>query len=300
MKIAVFLVLVLGMGTAQASRNLQKSEFITKAIKRIAQSQTRAELPSDGMKLPLLPSALFSSAIDLREELITSRDWDSLVENLFATFDPDKFDQLTQMYGPQSGSSETRSQKNWLHKLLLNGAIEVANEMVEMGLELDKVDLQGLLLYALQESPHDSRNSKAHRWWDWLVAHGARVDEPQIVELFKYAALTNDVHMLDWLRDNLLTDTAVDRAIFASSLNVALPLTPRTGAGQAAIWLLKHGADVSAPEETELLQAVMFRELVDTGNISVSLAHYISKSGHEHLLSEVLDKIVSDAAYEGI
>ena len=283
MKIAVFLVLVLGMGTVHAARN--------QVIERIALTQ----LSLYGMRQSLNPAFLFASSTELRKELNLSRDWDSAVENLFAAFDPAKFEQLTEIYRLQDDDDdlETMSQKNWLHRWLLNGAVDVADKMVEMGLELDKVDLQGLLLYALQGSSHADRNSKAHRWWDWLVAHGASVDEPHIIELFKDAALTNDVFRLDWLKDNLLTDTAADRATFISALNVALPLTPRTGAGQAAMWLLKHGADASVLEETELLQAIMFSYLLDTGRVSVPLAQYASKSGHEHLLSEMLSKIVS-------
>ena len=288
MKIVVFLVLVLGMGTVQAARNLRN---VSKAIERIRHEG----LSPNGIMLSLHSFSLFANPLDLRKELNLSQDWDSVVENLFATFDPAKFEQLTEIYKLQDDDDnlEIMSQKNWLHRFLVNGGIDVADKMVEMGLELDKVDLQGLLLYALQESLDDSRNSKVHRWWDWLVAHGASVDESYIIELFKGAALANDVYRLDWLKNNLLTDTAADRATFVSSLNVALPLTLRTGAGQAAIWLLKQGADVSVLEETDLLPAAMFSYLVDTGSISVPLAQYASKSGHEHLLSEMLSKIVS-------
>ena len=300
MKIAVFLVLVLGMGTAQAVRNPPQSEFISKVIKRMAHIQDYGRLSS---KRDLLISRTDLTA--LRKELNISRDWDSVVENLFAAFGPAKVDQLTEIYQWSDLSSKKELQKDLLHSYLISGAngdrVDTANKMVEMGLELDKVDLQGLLLYSLQESPHNiEENSNARMWWDWLVAHGASVDEPHIIELFKDAALTNDVFRLDWLKDNLLTDTAADRATFISALNVALPLTPRTGAGQAAMWLLKHGADASVLEETDLLRTAMFSSLIDTGSIRGPLAQYVSKSGHEHLLSEMLSKIVSSGVMGGV
>ena len=283
MKIAVFLVLVLGMGTAQAARN---PRHISEAIGRIARAHSGL---LDGMRLQRV--FLFDhSSVALEEEFNLSRDWDSGPGNLFAAFDPAKVDQLAEIY--QLQVQDIESQKYWLHRLLLNGGIDVADKMVEMGLELDKVDLQGLLLYALQYYP-SNRNSEAYRWWDWLVAHGASVDEPHIIALFKDAAFTDDVFKLDWLKDNLLTDTVADRVIFVSFLNVALPLTLHRGASQAAIWLLKHGADASVLEEADLLRAVMFSDLLDTGSINVPLAQYAGNSGHEHLLNKILSKIVS-------
>ena len=93
----------------------------------------------------------------LQENLGITWDRERVVDNLFATFEPDKLEELVQLYNLES-TRETNSPKNLLHKFMISGNTEVADKMIEMGLDLNKVDLQGLLIYALQP-----KSDRAHK-----------------------------------------------------------------------------------------------------------------------------------------
>lgn len=249
--------------------------------------------------LSLVNSDVFVSSTELEEleeNLGITWDWDRAVENFFATFGPDKLEELAQFYKLEN-IEEIRSQKNWLHNFMVGGHTEVADKMVEMGLDLNEVDLHGLLVYALR--PRLKGESKVTDWWEWLLTHGASIGNPQLIaKLFQRATLNDDVMLLDWMKNNLFAGTDADRKILAQSLNASLPFALRAGATEATIWLLKHGVNTSSVlEEVDLLRAAMLGYLVDTSSISLPLAQH-GREVDTSILDEMLQKIASDGVYE--
>ena len=289
--LSLVVALAFGSGVAHASRTRMQSNFVANTIQRMAHLQTKHWGPG----LSLAPHEVFGFGKKLEKNLGIAWDWERAVENLFSTFEPDKLDRLAKIYG-MADNPETISKKKWLHRFMVNGNTEVADKMVEMGLDLNKVDLQGLLVYALQ--PNLTKTTQAN-WWEWLLKHGASMDDPQLItQLFKRAALENDVMLLDWMKNNLFVDTDTSHEILALSLNEALPFAVRTGATEATVWLLKHGANTSVLKETDLLRAALRGYLVDTGGIiSLPLAQHVSDVD-ESILAEVLYMITRDGVYK--
>lgn len=279
--IFVLLMSVLGSEAAHAARSRQGG-FVTNAIQRMAGLSKTTWLTHTNLH----KKYVFESRLDLKED--QGIDLDSVVENFFATLTPDKLAELAKIYGADEGTSQQIA-KHRLHIFMLAGATEVADKMVEMGLELDKVDLEGLLAYALQ--PHDIDIEKRTIWWAWLLKQGANIGNPRLItKLFTRATLHNDVQLLNWMKYNLFVEAEASRAILSHVLNRALPFAVRVGATEAAVWLLQHGANMGVLEETNLLRAAMQGYLVDTGDINLPLAqhiHDIDKSILDEMLSVI-------------
>lgn len=292
----VFLSLVItslfGLGFAHVSRMGAQSNFVPSAIKHMAGLQ----MQQWGEKLALSSCKVFFGGDKLAENIDIAWDWDRSVENLFATFEPDKLAKLAKIYG-MSYNLETISKKNWLYRFMVNGNTKVADMMVEMGLNLNEVDLQGLLAYALQ--PDLKKNNTRVNWWEWLLKHGASIDDPELMaRLFRRAVLENDVMLLDWMKTNLFADTDTARRVLAQSLNESLQVAVRTGATETAVWLLKHGANTNVLNETDLLRAALLGYLFDTdGVIGLPLAQYVSNVD-KNILDDVLYRITRDGVYQ--
>lgn len=301
--IILLLVSILGLDVAYASGTRGQSDFVSKAAQRIlskaAQRIIGSHKTKGGQGSPFKHHFIFYSYIDRQKKnLDIKSDWDRAVENLFATFESDKIAELAQIYGITSKSEKIpqESIKNSLHKFMLNGNTEIADKMVEMGLVLDQDNLQEVLVYALQ--PKVKLEPLRVDWWEWLLKHGANIDNPQLLaKLFQHAALENDIMLLDWMKDNLFADTEAHRKILAMCLKEALPFALSAGASQTALWLLKQGADTSALEETALLQTAIFSHLVEAGRLSLPLAQY-ARDIDKNILDEVLREVAYDGASE--
>ena len=148
--------------------------------------------------------------------------------------------------------------------------------------------------YALR--PDNKRYDLRAKLQDWLLQHRVRQGNPQVLaKLFKLAVLKDDVMSLDWMKDNLFTDTEVAQTILTSVVNEALPSALRVGAGQAAVWLVKHGADVSVLKATETLRTALQGYLVETLQLSLPLAQHASNVD-KHSLNDLLPMIVNNSS----
>ena len=284
--IAFLLASVLGREAAQASR---PSGFVNQAVQRMARNYQEVL-----RKVPSYTSSPFNLVRELENSLGIAWDWDRSVENLFATFGADKLKELATAYGIAASDD---GKKESLYNSVLFGDTKIADKMLEMGLDFNELDLQGLLIYALRSDYGKSSKLELRtNWWDWLLQHGASIGNLQVLaKLFKLAALRDDIVLLDWMKDNLFTDTEAAKTILTSIGDEVLPFALRVGAGQAAIWLIKQGADASVLKETDALSFALQGYLVESSQLSLPLAQHASNVD-KHSLNDLLLMIANNSS----
>lgn len=80
-----------------------------------------------------------------------------------------------------------------LYNEMIAGRTDVAETMIDKGVDLGKVDLQALLYDVLRRSI-EKRETSNQKWQDWLLAHGASLNEPMFnLEIATEAVMYNNV-----------------------------------------------------------------------------------------------------------
>lgn len=238
---AIIAITVLINNSAQATTSMHELSVI--------QREVRAKLATYGLpKLgrlnnDYLAQQFFNAGVEMsQEEIFALEVWSqSVIDNVTARSEGD-------------ASYLRKFSLKMLYNAMISGSTDIAETMIDKGVDLGKVDLQALLYDTLRRLIRKEKRVDK-KWRDWLLAHGADLNEPMFnLEIAAEAARRNDDKFLDWLWDN--SEVTVEQ------LNKLLPLAVLRGSDDAFSTLLRHGANLDALDTGLMTQATMLEFLL--------------------------------------
>lgn len=243
---AIIAITVLINNSAQATTSMHELNLI--------QREVRTKLVTYGLpklgKLDndYLAQQFFNAGVEMsQEEIFELELWRQSV-----------IDNITALSGGDASYLRKFSLKI-LYNSMIAGNTDIAETMIDKGVDLGKVDLQALLYDTLQRSMGKEKRVDK-KWRDWLLDHGADLNEPMFnLEIADEAVSKDDDKFLDWLWDN--SEVTVEQ------LNKLLPLAVLRGSYDAFSTLLRHGANLDALDTGLMTRATMLKFLLITNRL---------------------------------
>ena len=239
---------MLGNNYAQARNDLPHLSIVRRAVS--AKLQTYG-LPKLGkLQKDYLAQQFFNAGVDLsQEEIFTLGEFSESVIDY-------AIERSTEVRNEAETSSNLRDFSLMLfYNNMTRGRTDIADTMLAKGVDLTQVDLQALLFDVLRLGITKNQNYSAE-WRDWLLAHGADINEPSLnLEIYVMAVMFNNTEFLDWLFAN--SETTI------SQLNRLLSLAVLKESEPSRHWLLDHGANVDSLEPELVKQTTMLVRLLE-------------------------------------
>ena len=246
--VAITMLTMLGNNYAQARNDLPHLSIVRRAVS--AKLQTYG-LPKLGkLQKDYLAQQFFNAGVDLsQEEIFTLGEFSESVIDY-------AIKRSTEVRNEAETSSNLRDFSLMLfYNNMTRGRTDIADTMLAKGVDLTQVDLQALLFDVLRLGIKKDQNYSAE-WRDWLLAHGADINEPSLnLEIYVMAVMFNNTEFLDWLFAN--SETTI------SQLNRLLSLAVLKESEPSRHWLLDHGANVDSLEPELVKQTTMLVRLLE-------------------------------------
>ena len=216
---------------------------------------------------------------------------------------------LSELLGDRAWVAKHRADQDFAEKMkenlylrMTSGETDIAEALIDKGVKLDNTDLSALLFDALQPQISPKRHSS--KWREWLLAHGADINEPQLnALLYDQAALLDDTELLGLLithdkgsgsKNPETVESFIAKGYvfppeyLVKQLTKSLRLAVQYDSVQATNWLLRHGADATVLEEPDaLLEAAMLDDLRTKQRVNRALAH-LTRNINPDIINKVL------------
>ena len=281
--VAITMLTMLGNNYAQARNDLPHLSIVRRAVS--AKLQTYG-LPKLGkLQKDYLAQQFFNAGVDLsQEEIFTLGEFSESVIDY-------AIKRSTEVRNEAETSSNLRDFSLMLfYNNMTRGRTDIADTMLAKGVDLTQVDLQALLFDVLRLGIKKDQNYSAE-WRDWLLAHGADINEPSLnLEIYVMAVMFNNTEFLDWLFANSETTISqLNRLLSLAVLEEKVPLVS---------WLLDHGANVDSLEPKLVKQTTMLMMLLTTQSVNKSeMMAELSHNDRQDVLNNVLQAAAEVSTY---
>ncbi len=281
--VAITMLTMLGNNYAQARNDLPHLSIVRRAVS--AKLQTYG-LPKLGkLQKDYLAQQFFNAGVDLsQEEIFTLGEFSESVIDY-------AIKRSTEVRNEAETSSNLRDFSLMLfYNNMTRGRTDIADTMLAKGVDLTQVDLQALLFDVLRLGIKKDQNYSAE-WRDWLLAHGADINEPSLnLEIYVMAVMFNNTEFLDWLFANSETTISqLNRLLSLAVLEEKVPLVS---------WLIGRGANVDSLEPKLVKQTTMLMMLLTIQSVNKSeMMAELSHNDRQDVLNNVLQAAAEVSTY---